>query len=108
VNEGQSSDGSAVVDVSATVSGQRLDSLHIRMRGQPLAGGGVQMSSSRVSLGPSSHPGEYHGVVTALQGTDLAAQLRSASGSALRLVAQLRIDSTGGTVSGTVQVTPGA
>ena len=106
VREGQTADGLAVVDLSTTVSGQRLSLLHIRILGQPLGGGGVQMSSSSVTLGSTSQPDEYSGHVTALQGTNVAAQLRSPSGSVVQLVTQLQIASASGAVSGTVRVLP--
>lgn len=106
VNQGQSANGSAIVDISTRVAGQKLDSLHVRIIGQALAEGGVQMTSSQVTLGPLSNPAEYRGVVTALQGTSLTAQLRSRSGTTLQLVAQLQIDPSSGTVNGTVRVAP--
>jgi hypothetical protein len=100
------SDGLAVVDVSTTLAGEQLNELQIRMIGEPLDGGGVQMTSSRVTLGSSSDARQYRGVVTALQGTDVAAQLRGSRGSALRLIARLQIDPSTEKVSGTVQVGP--
>ncbi len=106
VSQNQTSSGLAVVDVSTTVAGERLDKLHIRMIGEPLDGGGVQMTSSSVTLGSISDPGQYRGSVTALQGTDVAARLRGPGGSALRLTAQLQINAETGGVSGTVQVAP--
>jgi Ferric reductase like transmembrane component len=106
VTQGQAGNGLAIVEVSTTVAGEPLNTLHIRIVGQPLEGGGVQMTSSRVTLGSASHSREYRGVITALQGTDLAAELRSSSGSVVRLLAQLQIDLASGTVSGTVQVAP--
>lgn len=106
VQEGQTSDGRAVVDLSTTVSGQRLSMLHIRIIGQPLRGGGVQMSQSSVTLGSASQPDEYGGQVTALEGNNVAARLRSSSGSVVRLVTQLQIDSRNGAVNGTIRVAP--
>lgn len=106
VTQGQASDGLAIVEVSTTVAGEPLNTLHIRIVGQPLEGGGVQMTSSRVTLGSAGHPGEYRGAITALQGNDLAAQLRSSSGSVLRLLGQLQIDPASGAVNGMIQVAP--
>ena len=106
VRQGQSSGGLAVVDLSMTASGQRLNALDIRIVGEPVEGGGVQMTSSRVTLGGAGKPGEYSGRVTALRGTNVAARLRNSSGSAVQLLAQLQIDPSGGSVSGTVRVGP--
>lgn len=106
VRQGQSSDGLAVVDLSLTASGQRLDALDIRIVGQPLQGGGIRMTRSGLTLGSTANPAQYSGRVTALDGTDLAAQLRDSSGSAIKLAAQLQIDPSAGSVSGTVRVGP--
>jgi hypothetical protein len=104
VRQGRSTDGLAVIDLSMTASGQRFNALDIRIVGEPIEGGGVQMTNSSVTLGSSDHPTEYSGRVTALQGTDVAALLRNSSGSAVRLVARLQLDPSGGSVSGTVRV----
>jgi hypothetical protein len=106
VRQGQSSDGLTVVELSMTANGQRVGLLDIRIIGQPLEGGGVQMTRSRVTLGSSADPARYSGRVTALQGTNVAALLRNSSGSLVRLVAQLQLDASGGSVSGTVRVGP--
>lgn len=100
--------GLAVVDITVAVSGQKLGRLRIRLEGEPLQGGGVQMTSSRVTvtLGTASNPGEYTGRITALQGTDVAATLRDTAGTAISLLARLQIDSAGGAVAGTLTVSP--
>ena len=56
VRQVQLTNGLMLVDISLTVHGQRLSVLHIRINGQPVGGGGVEMASSRVTLGPSSNP----------------------------------------------------
>lgn len=104
--EGQSSDGLALVDLSMSASGERLGVIRIRVSGQPLGGGGVQMTRSRVTLGSSAQPTEYAGRVTALQGTNVQAQLRNSSGSVVQLVAQLQLDGGSGTFGGSVRVGP--
>jgi len=105
IRQGQS-DGLAVVHITVTVTGQQLSELHIRLRGEPLEGGGVQMTSSGVTLGSKSNPEQYRGTITALQGTNVEAALRGASGSSITLTAQLQIDSESGIVAGTVTVSP--
>lgn len=106
MRERQASDGQTVVDLALTIAGQRLNRLEVRIVGQPLQGGGVQMTDNRVTLGSSANPAEYSGRVTALQGTEVTAQLQASSGSVLSLLAQLRLDPGGGAVSGTVRVAP--
>jgi len=105
VRQGQSG-GLTVVDITVAVSGQPLDQLHIQIAGEPLEGGGVQMTSSTVTLGTNSNPTQYRGQVTGLEAAKVAAALRDANGSAIRLVAQLQIDSVSGSVTGAVTVGP--
>lgn len=104
--QGRSTDGLAVVDLSLNAGGQRLDQLEIRIIGRPIAGGGVQMTRSSVTLGSSAHPAEYRGRVTTLDGSDVAARLRSSTGSSLQLYATLHVDPSGDTLSGTLRVSP--
>jgi hypothetical protein len=107
VRQGQS-DGLAVVDITLAVSGQHLSQLHIQIEGQPLAEGGVQMTSSRVTLGNATDPGTFAGRIVSLQGTDVQAELSDRMGAGLTLVARLRIDGETGNVGGTVTVSPSA
>jgi hypothetical protein len=89
-----------------SLSGQKLSTLAIRLRGQPLNDGGLEMTSSAVTLGPRSDPGQYRGVVTSLDGTRIAAQVSDTSGSRLTLVLELQINPDSGAVSGTVSAKP--
>jgi sulfoxide reductase heme-binding subunit YedZ len=107
VRQVQLAGGLMLVDISLTIHGQPLSNLHIRIRGEPINGGGVQMSSSRVTLGPSSNPDQYSGRVTALQGAGIAARVADAASSALSVIAQLQISPGPGTATGTVTATPG-
>jgi len=106
MSESQLSGGMVQVELRLSVSGQTLSALDIRLVGEPASGGGVAMSSGRVTLGTSSAPALYRGRVTGLEGTDVAARVRSAQGS-LRLVAQLQIDPRSGAVSGALSARPG-
>lgn len=98
--------GGVLVDIALDVHGQRLSRLRIRIQGQPIAGGGVQMSSSRVTLGPAGNPDAYSGQITALQGSDVAARL-AGGGSAFSLLARLALNPGVGSVTGTVSTVPG-
>lgn len=106
IQQGQLGNGLYGVDISLSLSGQRLSTLAFHLRGQPIAGGGLQMTSSEVSLGTSANSGAYRGVVTALQGTNIAARVRARSGHVLNLVAELQIDPGSGSASGKVTVRP--
>ena len=94
------------VDVALAIPGHALAKLDIRIEGPPVGGGGVRMTSSRVTLGNSSKPDRYDGHVTALEGTNIAATVADAGGSTLSIVAQLRIAPGPGTAAGTVTVAP--
>jgi hypothetical protein len=105
VAQGPLADGLYRVDIRLAATGQKLSALDIRLRGQPLQGGGIQMSSSRVTLGTHANPGMYAGQVTSLQGTNIGAQVHDGSGHTLRLAFQLQIDSANGSAAGTVSAT---
>jgi hypothetical protein len=98
--EGTSRQLGAHVDIAARldVAGGLL--LHLRLDGRALPGGGLEMVSSRVELGPSEHPDLYHGRVVALRGNLVEARLAAAGARAVRLRLALRIDS-GDAVAGT-------
>jgi Ferric reductase like transmembrane component len=97
--------GQALVDISVTAPGQRLGVLHVRIEGRPLAGGGVELGSSRVTLGPSSNPDQYDGRVTALAGSTIEARVSDSRGSGLVLLARLQLQPGGGAVNGTLIAT---
>ena len=106
IQQGRLGDGLYGVEISLSWSGQRLSALAIRLRGRPLDGGGLEMSSSEVLLGTSANSRAYRGVVTALQGTNIAARVSARSGQVLNLVAELQIDPGSGSAAGTVTVRP--
>jgi hypothetical protein len=106
LTQAQMSGGLVQIDLKLAVSGQSLSALDIRIVGQPLGGGGVAMSSSTVTLGTGASPGLYTGRVTGLEGTNIAAQVRSTQG-ALSLVAQLQINPRSGAVTGALAARPG-
>jgi hypothetical protein len=105
VAQGPLADGLRRVDIRLTATGQKLSALEIRLRGRPLQGGGIEMTSSKVTLGTQSSPGMYAGEVTSLQGTHIGAQVHDASGHTLGLAFRLQIDSANGSAAGTVSAT---
>lgn len=91
VAQGHAADGSAVVDLRMRLSGSRSGVLRIRLGGVPTAGGGVQVQTSAITLGPASDPARFSGRVESLDGPDLRALVGSADGRALRLDVHLAI-----------------
>jgi hypothetical protein len=106
VSQGQLGGGLAGVKIALTVSGQPLSRLSVDLQGQPLQGGGIQMTSSTVTLGTSSDPGLYRGTVTSLEGTNIAASVRNPTGHTVHLALALQINPGTGTASGTLQARP--
>ena len=96
VRQGPVGGGLEAVDLALSVANQRLSAFHIHLQGQPLDGGGIEMTSSEVTLGPGSNPTEYRGKVTGLEGTNVEARIRDSRGDALTLVARLQIDQENG------------
>jgi Ferric reductase like transmembrane component len=107
VSQSRLGTGLVQVDLHLALAGQALGALDIRIDGQPLGGGGVEMTSSRVTLGTPSDPSQYAGLVTALEGTNIQARVRSTRGS-LVLLAQLQINPSSGAVTGTLAAQPAA
>ncbi len=104
LRELQLPNGMTRLDIAVRVSGERLTRLHIQIDGEPISGGGVQMSSSAVSLGTAADPTAYLGGVVALDGSNVHARVRSADGGHLGLIAQLAITPGSSAVSGTLVV----
>jgi methionine sulfoxide reductase heme-binding subunit len=106
VRQSQLPDGLMLVDISLGLHGQSLSHLRIRIRGRPITGGGVEMTSSRVTLGPVSNLAQYSGRITGLQGSDITAAV-SGGGSTLSLLVRLQISPGPGTATGVVSASPG-
>jgi sulfoxide reductase heme-binding subunit YedZ len=98
--DGSSRQLGAQVDIAARlhVAGGLL--LHLRLDGRALPGGGVEMVSSSVALGPREQPDLYHGHVVALRGNLVEARLTASGARAVQLRLALRID-PGDVVAGT-------
>jgi hypothetical protein len=92
------------LDIALRIGGNHLTRLNIQIDGQPIPGGGVQMSSSAVTLGTSSDPAAYRGSVVALDGSNVHARVRSGDGGHLGLIAQLAISPGTSAVSGSLVI----
>jgi DMSO/TMAO reductase YedYZ heme-binding membrane subunit len=106
VSQGPMAGGLVNVNIDLNVSGQSLSKLAVHLQGQPIQGGGIQMSASSVTLGPASNPTLYRGTVTALEGTNISAVVRDPQGHTLNLAMGLQIDSNTGSASGTLSARP--
>ncbi|MEA2493551.1 MAG: methionine sulfoxide reductase heme-binding subunit [Thermoleophilaceae bacterium] len=100
---GTDANGLVAVAVTGLAGGGVDGELHLDLWGQPLGGGGVSMTASRVRFGPSSAPSQYTGSINSLSSQRIVASLSDASGRPLTLTLDLQIHSASGTVSGTLQ-----
>ncbi|HEX4672492.1 MAG TPA: ferric reductase-like transmembrane domain-containing protein [Solirubrobacteraceae bacterium] len=93
--------GGEVVDLALNFTGGARGILRVRLAGAP-AGGGLSMTGSQVDLTAVGLRSALSGRVVSLDGDELDARVRDASGSQLLLHAALNIDSQGGTVTGSL------
>jgi DMSO/TMAO reductase YedYZ heme-binding membrane subunit len=104
VANGVSATGVAVADLRLRLDGTPHARLRIRLGGEPLAGGGLRMDASTVTLGPPGDPARYRGRVESLQNGRLSALVGAASGRGVRLDIELSLQ--GDAISGRVAGTP--
>jgi len=98
--------GDAVVRIQAAVSpsgGGVKAALDIVITGQSDSSGGITMSDSQVTLGPSAAPRQYTGQLVSLNGTSMSARVRDSAGHGLLL--GIGLQPNGASVAGTLQVT---
>lgn len=103
VRRGQGSDGTDVVDLRMRLRNGLAGMLRIRLGGQALPGGGLEMSHSAVTFGPAGSD-SYRGRIDALQGSQLRALVGSRRGRAVDLRVQLSLN--GDSVSGSLRGDP--
>ena len=94
--------GRVTITIATRLSGGAAGHLDLVLRGQA-ADGGVALRTSTVTFGPPSDPTAYRGQVTTLEGTQLAASVAKGNGQSLDLAINLQIDSSSGTVRGTLR-----
>jgi sulfoxide reductase heme-binding subunit YedZ len=98
--QSDSRDGLVTLTLSGTFS---TGSFQVTLTGQPAGGGGVELTSSQVALGPSSAPNEYTGRVTNLSGDTIVAPVSGGSGRSFTVTIQItsmRDRSFAGTIQG--------
>jgi methionine sulfoxide reductase heme-binding subunit len=104
--QSRTANGLVEVHIALSVASAQLRTLDVRIYGEPLAGGGVQMTSSSVAIGTAADPTRYSGAITGLDGTNINARVASPGGRRLAIAVALQIDGATGTARGNVQVTP--
>jgi hypothetical protein len=101
---GPDRNGLVSVTIAGAFAAAQPGRLAIVLTGQPAAGGGVELTGSRVTLGPSAAPNQYRGQVTQLDGSTLVAELTDANGNVAALTVQLQLTVGSTAVAGTVTV----
>jgi len=95
------SSGMETVTISGDLTGSAPGRMQIVLRGSPVGGGGISMSSGSATLGPPSAPSQYSGRVVALRGARLEISLGGPSGVSFTVSVRLQLDQSDA-VSGTV------
>jgi methionine sulfoxide reductase heme-binding subunit len=98
--------GDAAIAIAAATRGGEPGIIRLTLWGSALEGGGLAMTRSQASFVDARSGAVYTGSVVGLDGTLVVADVDSTSGATLRLVMRLKIDSTTGSVTGTVQAAP--
>jgi DMSO/TMAO reductase YedYZ heme-binding membrane subunit len=105
VAQSQAGNGLIAANLVLSVRSAALPALALQIVGEEQPGGGVRMTSSTVSLGSVADPQLFTGAITSLDGTEIDARVASTDGQVLTLAVNLQITS-GGSATGTVQVSP--
>jgi Ferric reductase like transmembrane component len=94
----------ATVVIVATFGAGPDGTVRVELEGQALDNGGLQLSSGRVTLGPTAAPNRYSGPVTSLAGTSIVAHVTAIGGRTAVVQLDLRIDPASSSVGGTIDV----
>jgi hypothetical protein len=98
------SSGIATVQIDARTSGPVAGRLRATLYGVPLENGGLSMQSSDVAYATAGSAAAYRGQVVSLAGTQITAVVSDSAGRHLRLDLALQINSSSGSVGGTLRV----
>jgi hypothetical protein len=98
--------GGATVRLSLGLRRGPLSRMNVQLFGHAVGGGGISLTSSRVTLGTPSRPAAYRGAVTSLNGGRIDARLNGSGGSRVTVALALRIDRGSGSVAGTASLAP--
>lgn len=98
ISTSQSGEDHTTVTISGSAGAPVV--FRVVLSGQALQDGGVQMTDSRVTFGPTAQASLYQGTVTGLNGSDISATVSDRAGSSVAL--SLRLTINGGSVTGTL------
>jgi Ferric reductase like transmembrane component len=98
--------GGAIVELTLQVNGRVHGDLRVRLGGQPVGGGGLSITGSQVDLAAAGTPAVFAGRIVSLQGSDFVARVTDPTGTVLDLRAQLQIDTSNNTVTGSLSGAP--
>jgi hypothetical protein len=77
--------------------------LRVRLGGIPIAGGaGLSMTGSQVDLAAAGTSAVFQGRIVSLQGSEFVARVTDPAGTVLNLHAQLQINNSSNTVTGSL------
>jgi sulfoxide reductase heme-binding subunit YedZ len=96
-----SSASGTTVTIDGSLTGSAPGHLRVVLEGRPATGGGIELSTSSATIGPSATPTLYTGSVTSLAGDQLVLGLRDGS-TRIGVAVQLELGASNH-VSGTVQ-----
>ncbi len=82
--------GLVSITIRGVFRGGQAGTLTVVLTGQPVGGGGVELTASQVSLGPATSPRMLQGHVTSLAGSSLSVALADAAGKPF--TADIRLD----------------
>jgi sulfoxide reductase heme-binding subunit YedZ len=99
-------DGTGRVDISAVVRSSPTAVVAVELVGLPLQSGGLHVTGATASLGSRPAPRLYTGRQVAVNGSNLIAILRSATGRPVRLRLALVVPQGSGRLTGSAQVQP--
>jgi sulfoxide reductase heme-binding subunit YedZ len=102
VTQSISPDGQATILLGLRIGSERLNRLTVTIHGQPLDGGGVEMTSGSVALGTASQPAMYRGSIGSLEGTDIQASVSGPGETTIDLAIDLQLAAGGTSAAGTV------
>jgi DMSO/TMAO reductase YedYZ heme-binding membrane subunit len=103
ITEHADASGTATVTLDGELSGGATGHLAVVLSGPALAGGGVQMQDSTVTVGPDEQPRQYVGQVVNLSGNELEATVADQAGRPMTLTVNLQLDTSTSKVTGVVQ-----
>ena len=96
----------SIIDLNLRLGGGVTGQIRIRLGGAPLPGGGLTLTGSQVDMIAPGMSSALAGKVTSLLGNRIVARVSDTSGSVVDLNANLSIDESSGSVSGTLSGTP--